>query len=697
MSPTFRQRLARLANSFRRPPARPAARPRFRPTLEGLEDRALLSTLGVLNLDNGPGLTNVPVSGAASSGGMTPARSASLAAPGGMVFRATDVPQPVDYLDVFTTSFINVPQSVAIASLKVQLNVTYPLDNDLTIDLIAPDGTDVPLSYFEGTGANFQNTIVDDRAATPIGAGNSPFAGSYRPEAPLSAVAGMNAQGTWELQIIDYGASSGTLNSWSLIVQPVGSPAPAASSFTVSGFPSSTTAGQAGRFTVTARDANGNVATGYTGTVHSASSAPQAGLPADYTFTAADAGSHTFSAALKTAGTQSLTVTDTAASGLTGTEAGIAVSPAAASRLKVSAPAGATAGTAFSVTITALDAYGNTATGYAGTVHFASSDGRAVLPADSALTNGADTFSVTLKTAGSQTLTDTDTAGGTLTGSAAVSVSPAVSGALVFHATDPPQTITPGNIVYSVINVPQSLTVASVKVQVNITYPLDSNLRIDLVYYDNSGLRRSILTLSDFVGTGANFQDTTFDDAAATPIAAGTPPFAGSYRPSDPLSALAGHNAQGYWVLEVGSFAGRTGAVNSWSLIIQPAASPTTLLAAAGPNVTAGSPRHTTAASSPLSLAPIDTPARLGLPAAGVAVDFGSPGLVVAGQANALAAGAASVSAVPRQATSDGAPGGQELTSLAGATAAADGIEPADAGNAPPLLHPRGHRRLANG
>jgi hypothetical protein len=150
-------------------------------------------------------------------------------------------------------------------------------------------------------------------------------------------------------------------------------------------------------------------------------------------------------------------------------------------------------------------------------------------------------------------------------------------------------------------------------------------------------------------------------------------------------------------VLEVGSFVGGTGTVNSWSLIITPAASPTTLLAAAAPGVTAGTPLHASAPSSPRPLAPIDTPARLGLPAAGLAVDFGSPGLVVAGQANALAAGPASVSSVPRQATSDGAPGGQELTSLAQAAAAADAVEPADAGNAFPPLHPPGHRRRADG
>jgi subtilisin-like proprotein convertase family protein len=388
----FSQRVARLARLFRRPSApRPVRRPRFRPALEGLEDRALLSTLNVLNLDSPHGMTDLSVSGGvAASGkpavgpaGMTTARSAGLAASSPMVFHATDVPQRVDYLDVYTTSFVDVPQGVNIASLKVQLDITYPLDNDLTIDLIAPDGTDVPLSSFEGWGANFQNTTFDDAAATPIGAGNSPFAGSYQPEGALSRLAGMNAQGTWELQIVDWGASSGTLNSWSLIVQPAGSQAAPPSSLAVSGFPTSTTAGQAGSFTVTAKDANGNVATGYTGTVHFTTSDPQAQLPADYTFTAADAGSHTFSTTLTTAGMQSLTVADTSASGLTGTEAGITVIPAAASRLAVSDPATATAGTAFSVTVTAQDAYGNTATGYTGTVHFTSTDAQAVLPADS--------------------------------------------------------------------------------------------------------------------------------------------------------------------------------------------------------------------------------------------------------------------------------------------------------------------------
>src|SRR5262249_37414813 len=102
------------------------------------------------------------------------------------------------------------------------------------------------------------------------------------------------------------------------------SPATAAA-LTVAGFPA-TTAGVAHSLTVTLRDAYGNVASGYTGTVAFSSSDPIAALPAGYTFTAADAGVHTFTVTLKRAGTQLITVSDVATSTLSGSEVGIAVS-----------------------------------------------------------------------------------------------------------------------------------------------------------------------------------------------------------------------------------------------------------------------------------------------------------------------------------------------------------------------------------
>jgi hypothetical protein len=173
----------------------------------------------------------------------------------------------------------------------------------------------------------------------------------------------------------------------------------------VSGFTSPTTAGVAHNVTVTAEDAGGNVTTGYTGTVHLTSSDPAAVLPANYTFTGGDAGIHAFPVTLKTAGTQSITATDTVTGTITGTQSGITVNPAAATSLGLTSIAQPTptltctgpvanlnactstgegslngGGNAGKRTVTAniqlLDAYGNVATNTTGssiTVNVASS------------------------------------------------------------------------------------------------------------------------------------------------------------------------------------------------------------------------------------------------------------------------------------------------------------------------------------
>src|SRR6266704_2862562 len=186
----------------------------------------------------------------------------------------------------------------------------------------------------------------------------------------------------------------------------IGVNAGGATHFSVSA-PSSATAGAAFSFTVAALDASNNPATGYSGTVHFSSSDGQGVLPADSTLSS---GTGTFSATLKTAGSRTITATDTVSSSITVTSGPITASPAAATHFTLAAPASATSGVAFSFTVTAQDQFNNTATGYSGTVHFSSSDGAATLPVDSTLSSGTGTFSATLKTAGSQAITATDTA-----------------------------------------------------------------------------------------------------------------------------------------------------------------------------------------------------------------------------------------------------------------------------------------------
>jgi len=91
-------------------------------------------------------------------------------------------------------------------------------------------------------------------------------------------------------------------------------------------------------------------------------------------------------------------------------------SSAPATHFSVAAASSAAPGTPVQVTVTALDSNNNTATTYSGTVHFTSSDPAAVLPSDNQLTNGSRTFSITLTTAGPQTVTATDTANSSVTG-----------------------------------------------------------------------------------------------------------------------------------------------------------------------------------------------------------------------------------------------------------------------------------------
>lgn len=218
-----------------------------------------------------------------------------------------------------------------------------------------------------------------------------------------------------------------------------------ATHFSVSA-PASTTAGTSFNFAVTALDASNHTVAGYTGTVHFTSADPLAALPADYTFTAADNGIHTFGATLNTAGSQTITATDTANATSTGVSGPTVVSAATPTHFLITAPPSVTGGTVFNMTVTASDAFGNSSTSYVGTVHFTSTDGLAVLPTDYAFTaadQGTHVFTVTLKTGGNQTITATDTASLAVTGTSGP-VNVAVSLAATHFNVSAPASATAG-------------------------------------------------------------------------------------------------------------------------------------------------------------------------------------------------------------------------------------------------------------
>jgi uncharacterized delta-60 repeat protein len=173
-----------------------------------------------------------------------------------------------------------------------------------------------------------------------------------------------------------------------------------ATSFDISA-PDEMTAGQPFDVTVTAVDVDGDVVPDYVGTVTLTSTDPLAPLLRSHTFTFDDGGVFTFTnVRLYTADSQSLFADDGYLSG----QADLTVDPGIAIAIVLDGPSHARAGVPIVVTVTAVDAWGNVATGYRGNVYLEATDPDADLPdawdftADDA---GSHDFIVTLNTPGS--------------------------------------------------------------------------------------------------------------------------------------------------------------------------------------------------------------------------------------------------------------------------------------------------------
>jgi len=163
----------------------------------------------------------------------------------------------------------------------------------------------------------------------------------------------------------------------------------------VFGYPSPVIAGTIHPFTVTAIDRYGNINPSYRGSTYSLSSDHQAILPADYLFTALDAGSHVFNAVFKTAGTHDLTIVDN--SGLRGTQSGILVEPIQPAVLVMDkftsqSPQSTQVTTAFlrPLAVILTDVYGNPQSGYTITFTVPSNGASAILTGATTQITGDD-------------------------------------------------------------------------------------------------------------------------------------------------------------------------------------------------------------------------------------------------------------------------------------------------------------------
>ncbi|MGF7082021.1 T9SS type A sorting domain-containing protein [Mucilaginibacter sp. UYCu711] len=228
------------------------------------------------------------------------------------------------------------------------------------------------------------------------------------------------------------------------------------------GTPTGQVAGATLNVTVNAVDAVWNVITSTTDVVNLSSTDANAVLPAN---TSLVAGTTTLSVTVKTAGARTITATDVTNPAKTGsTSASVTVSAGAFIKLqllvpgetaaagtatgKTGTPTGASAGTAFAITVNAVDAYWNKVTSVVDFVQFTTTDANGVVPANTQLALGTKSFTTTtgpnLKTPGTQTITVADFTDGTKTADTSPSITVSIGTFTKLQLLLPGETAAPG-------------------------------------------------------------------------------------------------------------------------------------------------------------------------------------------------------------------------------------------------------------
>jgi len=352
--------------------------------------------------------------------------------------RGTVRPQPAGGscdIGAFEAAAIPAPTHFTIASPP---STTAGAPTSVTVT--AKDAGEHAVPSYTGT---IYFTSTDNQATLPAG---YTFTGGGGDNGVHTFTGGVTFKvaGSQTLTVID-AAKSSIAGSAAITINPA-----TAARFTVAGFPSPNVAGATGSFMVTALDAFGNTATGYTGTVLFSSSDPQADLPGTYSFVGGDTGTHTFTngATLRTAGTQSITATDTVTASVTGSQSITVTSIGGVGSFVLTGyPSPASVNTTNGFTVIAKDAYGNTVPAYRGAVQFSSTDTAATLPGAYTFTaadSGVHLFTAVMKTVGSQTLTVADTTNGSIMGNQTLTVTAAAANRVAANTGTTPQRATVG-------------------------------------------------------------------------------------------------------------------------------------------------------------------------------------------------------------------------------------------------------------
>ncbi len=158
----------------------------------------------------------------------------------GLIFTPVGYPTAPDRYDVnVSTNFsegrviesTNVVSGVLVQMTNIAVSVwlNAPVDSNVTMSLVAPNGAEALLTSGNGGGgSNFgadcspdtNRTTFDDYASTSLADGSAPFVGSFRAQVALSNLLAFPMNGNWRLRVADNGSSgnSDTLQCWSLFL-----------------------------------------------------------------------------------------------------------------------------------------------------------------------------------------------------------------------------------------------------------------------------------------------------------------------------------------------------------------------------------------------------------------------------------------------------------------------------------------------
>lgn len=275
---------------------------------------------------------------------------------------------------------------------------------------------------------NNRTTAADTQSIT-MAIGTNPASGTLSGTTPVAAVTGLATFSNLSINNVGSGytltaSSTGLTSITSVAFNITG----ALNNFLVEasagGNIASQIAGTPFNIKITARDVSNSTVTAFTGTVTLTSTGTLSGTPpittanfsggilASQSVTILNTGNFTITATRTTGGIESgtsnsFTVTAGTVTGLQILVPGETAAPGTASG-KIGTPTAQTQTLAFPVTVNAVDANWNVVSSVTDMVGITSSDGAANLPANAVLVAGTKTYSVTLNTAGTATVTASD-------------------------------------------------------------------------------------------------------------------------------------------------------------------------------------------------------------------------------------------------------------------------------------------------